>query len=59
MVANVEMIVAVHKHTHTILLEDRNFASFLISKINLIIGEIINRANFLYIFRLQLCNFCI
>ena len=32
MIANVETIETVHTHTHTILLEDRIFASFLIFK---------------------------
>ena len=36
-----------------------NVMSFLCSKINLIKRKIINRANFVYIFRVQLCNFSI
>ena len=54
MIANLENLEAVY--THTICLEDRNFASFLCSKINLIKEKIINRVEFVYIFELHYCN---
>ena len=53
MIANAKTLVAVYIYTHTILLEDRNFASFLCSKIDLILIKIISRVNFVYLFKLH------
>ena len=52
MIANVESLVAVH----TIHLEDKIIASFLCSKVNLILDKIIDRVKFVYLFKLNYCN---
>ena len=57
MIASLENLVAVHTHTHThthtIHLEDKIIASFLCSKVNLILIKIINRVKFVYLFKLN------
>ena len=52
MIANLVSLAAVYIE-HLI---KGTFASFLCSKFNLILGKIINRVKFVYLFKLNYCN---
>ena len=54
MIANLENFVAVYMYK--IHLEDKIIASFLCSKVNLILSKIIDRVKFVYLFKLNYCN---
>ena len=43
-------------YIHNIYLEDKIIISFLCSKVNLILGKIINRVKFVYLFKLNCCK---